>query len=128
MEKDVTHYVQSCKSCQRNKSSTQRPVGLLQLLPIPDRLWSSISMDFITHLPRSQMGYDAILVFVDRLTKMTHLTPCLTSDGAPEVAQHFMTTIFRLHGLPNQIVSDRDSRFTSHFWRSLMKLLNVRLG
>src|SRR5215469_14496995 len=126
MEKDVHKYVTSCSQCQRNKTSNRRPAGLLQPLPIPDRPWSSISLDFITQLPRTSSGHDTILVFVDRLTKMVHLCPGKTTDTAPQVALRFLDFVFRYHGLPRQIVSDRDSRFTGRFWRSLMDLLQIR--
>ena len=128
MEKDVRKYVASCEACQRNKDSTQRPAGLLQPLPIPDRPWSSVSMDFITHLPKTTDGFDALTVFVDRLTKMVHLCPGRITDDAPTVVKQFLDTIFRAHGLPTQIISDRDARFTSRFWQSLMGLLRIDLG
>ena len=73
LKNHVTEYVRSCASCQRNKASNQKPGGLLQSLPIPTYPWESISMDYITDLPKTKDGYNAILVFVDRLTKMTHL-------------------------------------------------------
>src|SRR5215469_16943190 len=85
-------------------------------------------MDFITRLPRTPSGFDAITVFVDRLTKMIHLCPGKTTDSAPDVAHQFLSTVFKLHGLPSQIISDRDSRFTGHFWKALMSLLKVQLG
>ena len=128
MEKDVRKYIKSCEACQRFKDSTQRPGGLLQPLPIPERPWASISMDFITHLPKTKKGFDAITVFVDRLTKMVHLCPGKTTDNAPEVATQFLNTIFVHHGLPAQIVSDRDTRFTGSFWKQLMTLLKVQVS
>ena len=77
MHLDVLDYVRSCSSCQQMKSSSQKPAGQLQPLPIPERRWGSVSMDLITQLPKSH-GHDAIVVFVDRLTKMTHFVPCKT--------------------------------------------------
>ena len=128
MECDIQCYIDSCSSCQRNKPSNRRPAGLLQPLPIPDRPWESISMDFITQLPRTSDGFDSILVFVDRLTKMVHLAPGKTTDTATIVAKRFLNTVFKLHGLPRQIISDRDARFTGHFWHGLMNLLGIKLG
>ena len=75
MNKDIAEYVKSCDICQRVKYSRERPAGLLQPLAIPDEPWSSVSMDFIVELPRSYSGHDAILVFVDRLTKMVRAAP-----------------------------------------------------
>jgi deoxyuridine 5'-triphosphate nucleotidohydrolase len=123
---DVESYVSSCESCQRNKDSTQRPVGLLKPLEIPSKPWESISMDFITHLPKSKKGNDSITVFVDRLTKMVHLVAGKTTDKAKDVLQQFIAKVVSQHGIPNQIVSDRDSKFTSSFWQNFMELLNVK--
>jgi len=82
-------------------------------------------MDFVTGLPWSQ-GYDAILVVVDRLTKMRHLIPCLTSTSAEDLANLFLENVWRLHGLPDGIVSDRGPQFASIFWRSLCKRLQIQ--
>ena len=122
----VKDYIKTCHSCQRNKPSTQKPVGLLQPLPIPHRPWVSISMDLITDLPETNEGYNAIVVVVDRLTKMTHFIPCTTKVTTQQLAQLFLTNIFRLHGIPEEIISDRDRRFTSHFWRELCLLLGTQ--
>src|SRR4051812_418310 len=80
-------------------------------------------MDLITHLPKTRSGHDAIVVFVDRLSKMVHFQPTTTTATAPDIAKLFFETIFRLHGMPNIIVSDRDPRFTSLFWKALFKCL-----
>ena len=82
------------------------PGGLLQLLPIPTAPWESISVDFITHLPRTCSGHDSITVFVDRLMKMTHLTPGKSMDSAKDVAIQFLNKVISLHGMPKSIVSD----------------------
>jgi len=128
MSKDVCKYVQSCDLCQRMKDGNLPPYGLLQPLQIPEQPWSSISMDFISQLPRTSRGHDSITVFVDRLTKMIHLVPGKTSDDAPTVARQYLNNIFRLHGLSSEIVSDRGSVFTSRFWTAFMKLLDVRMA
>jgi hypothetical protein len=124
----VRRYVKSCDVCQRVKISQQRPGGLLQPLPVPERRWEDISMDFIMQLPRTPRGYDAILVVVDRLTKRAHFIPTTTAVTAPGVARLFINEIFRLHGLPRSIVCDRDTRFVSKFWQSLLDILDVRLN
>lgn len=125
---DVAHYVASCPMCQRNKTSTSKPGGLLQPLPIPRRPWGSVSLDFIGPLPKTATGNNAILVFVDRLTKMTRLCATTIKCTAQDVADHFMRHVFANgHGLPDDFVSDRDTRFTSKFWTELMQELETRL-
>ena len=112
---DIKEYVASCDLCQRNKVPPQKPGGLLQPLAIPDRRWGSVSTDFITGLPVTQNGYDAILVFVCRLTKMVHFVATTTDVDAKEFAKLFFDTVVKLHGVPSDIVSDRGSIFTSDF-------------
>ena len=85
-------------------------------------------MDFIPQLPRTPRGHDSITVFVDRLTKMVHLAPGKTTDDAPTVARQFLNNVFRLHGLPNEIISDRSSIFTSCFWKAFLGLLDTRVA
>ena len=127
LEQSVRAYVRSCPACQRNKASNQRPAGLLQPLPIPDRRWESVSMDFVMPLPKTQSGHEGMVVFVDRLSKRIHISPCSLNITAPETAQLFFDTVFKHHGLPKEIVSDRDSKFTSNFWRALWKLTGTQL-
>lgn len=125
---DVLEFVKQCPICQRDKHQNNKPSGLLQSLPIPKCKWESVSIDFITDLPRTRNGCNAIMVVLDRLTKMVHFSPTTTNVAAYEVARLFRRDVFRLHGLPRQIVSDRDTRFTSKFWRGLMKLFKIKLG
>lgn len=84
-------------------------------------------MDFITGLPKSQ-GFDVIMVMVDRLIKFVHFMPLSHPYTAAKVAQVFMSNVFKLHGLPRSIVSDRDVAFTSNFWRELFKLQGTELA
>jgi hypothetical protein len=121
----VTDYVARCEACQRNKSSNQKPAGLLQPLPIPKRPWDSVSMDFVTGLPVSAKGMDAIIVFVDRLTKMVHLAATTTTVDAVGTAILFKDHVLKLHGLPLDIVSDRGSVFVGNFFSALLELLGV---
>ena len=128
LRRDVRKYIKECQVCQAMKPSNTAPMGLLQPLPIPDRPWSQVAVDFVTHLPITRNGWDAITVWVDRLTKMTHLIPCKTTDGALEVARNFIAYIFVHHGLPQVIVSDRDPKFTSSYWREFMHYLGTQLS
>ncbi|KAF1315245.1 reverse transcriptase, partial [Globisporangium splendens] len=117
MYKWVRKYVRTCEICQRVKpsGSTQAP---LRSLAVPSDSWKSVSMDFIFGLPRDTHGRNGILVFVDRFSKMVHLAPVSDKISAEKTAKIFVDVVFRLHGLPVEIVSDRDTRFTSKFWRS----------
>ena len=99
--------------------------GELEQLEVPYRPWSSISMDWIIELPESD-GFTQIWVVVDRFTKMAHLIPLPTNTKATDLAKVFLKEIWKHHGLPTDIVSDRDAKITSHFWQALMDLLGVR--
>lgn len=127
MDADIEAYVTSCDECQRNKPSQRATMGLMQPLPIPDRPWQQVSMDLITQLPRSRAGNDAIVVFVDKLTKMVHYAATTTTVTAPQLADMFMREVVRLHGVPDSILSDRDPRFTASFWRALWSQLGTKL-
>jgi hypothetical protein len=128
MQADIMQYVRSCDACQRNKPSHQAPAGLLQPLVIPEEPWSDISMDLITSLPRSRSGYDAVVVFVDRLSKMIHAVATHTTCTASDLARLMLREVARHHGLPKSIVSDRDPRFIAHFWQSLWSTLRTKLS
>ena len=126
MLKSVTDYVKSCSSCQRHKKRRAKPKGFLQPIPATTLPWKSISMDFITGLPQSA-SYNAILTVVDRFTKMAHFIPCHKKITALELAPLFIREIYRIHGVPQSIISDRDKLFISKFWRELSRLLGVSL-
>ena len=121
----VESYVRSCDTCARNKVVRHAPFGLLSPLPIPTRPWSSVSLDWITDLPPSHY-HDAVLVVVDRLTKMAVFIPTTKSMSAADVAALFLREVVRVHGLPDSLISDRDPIFTSHFWRRLIELLGIK--
>src|SRR5690349_14727373 len=128
MNNDIRQYVKSCDSCQHIKASQQAPAGLLQPLPIPQQPWEQVSMDFITQLPKTKAGNDAIVVFVDVFSKMVHFVPSCTIATAPETAKLFFNTNIKLHGLPKSIVSDWDAKFTSCFWQALFNTLGTKLA
>jgi hypothetical protein len=118
----------NCPSCQANKHSTALPAGLLQPLPIPDRPWASVSMDMVSGLPTTPRGHDAFWVFICRLTKLLHVAPCSKAISATATARLFFDNVYRLHGWPQEIVSDRDPRFTSDLWQELTTLTGTKLN
>lgn len=125
---NTLEFVNNCGDCQRNKTPPVKPAGKLQPLQIPERRWASVSTDFITGLPKTKNGYDAICVFVDRLSKMVHFAPTTTDVNAEEFADLFFDNIVRLHGMPSDIVSDRGSVFTSVFWKHYCKRFGTGLS
>ncbi|GJP47773.1 hypothetical protein CLOM_g6943, partial [Closterium sp. NIES-68] len=127
MADDVRKYVSSCTACQIMKSSHQRAAGLLQPLDPPQRPWQYITMDYVTGLPAGPSGNDAILVVVDRLRKMAHFIACQQTITTEQTAQLSIANVFRLHGLPTAIISDRDPKFTSKFWRHLWDQFGTKL-
>ena len=127
MGKDIRKHVQECDACQRTKPANHPPVGRLHPLPVPARPWESIGMDRLGPLPKSASGKDTILIAIDRLTKMARFIPTHSTDTSKETADLFLREVFRHHGLPSNIVSDRDPRFTAKFWEALQKALGVEL-
>jgi len=99
--------------CSKNKPLNRKRAGLLSPLPIPGRPWESIGMDFTTHLPKTKAGYTALYVVLDKLTKLVHIAPTTDTATAADTAQLFLDMVTKNHGLPNNIGSDRDSKFTS---------------
>jgi len=122
----VQEFVCACPTCQRNKTPTQRPAGLLQPLEVPSQVWADISMDFVEGLPKVG-GKSVILTVVDRFSKYAHFIALSHPYTASTVARAFFDGIVRLHGFPTSIVSDRDPVFKSHMWRNLFKMAGVQL-
>ena len=121
MATDIEAFCRSCGKYQTNKTETQKPQGFLHSLPIPDKPWQSVGMDFMGPLPQSQ-GNDYLLVIIDQLTSQVHLVPTTMQVTAREVAWLFLKEVMRLHGVPKSIVSDHNTKFTSTFWCELHKL------
>lgn len=126
LDKTVQKYIRSCEICTRNKPQRHKPLGLLQPLPIPMERWTDLTCDFITDLPLSS-GYDSILVFKDRLSKMCHFIACTKSISAAETAELFLRFVFVHHGCPKSIYSDRGPQFISIFWKRLFELIGTKV-
>jgi transposase InsO family protein len=126
MRRNVERYMSRCMTCNKAKSLLN-PHGLYMPLPVPSVPWKDISMDFVLGFPRTKRGWDSIFVVVDHFSKMAHFIPCHKSDNASHVADLFFTEIVHLHGVPNTIVSDRDAKFLSQFWRTLWFKLGIKL-
>jgi len=122
----VEKYLRTCDVCQRVKPSANSRAPLASL-PVPADCWKSVSLDFVFGLPPDADGHNGVLVFVDRLSKMVHLAPAIDTVTAEQSAKLFIDCVFRHHGLPDTIVSDRDTRFTADFWSHLFRLLGTRL-
>nr|GEU47144.1 reverse transcriptase domain-containing protein [Tanacetum cinerariifolium] len=123
----IATYVSKCLTCAKVKAEHQRPYGLLQQPEIPVWKWERITIDFIIGLPRTPSGYDSIWVIVDRLTKSAHFLPVKTTDSMEKLTQLYLKDVVYRHGVPISIISERDSKFTSRFWRSLQEALGTRL-
>ncbi|CAL2272040.1 unnamed protein product [Prunus armeniaca] len=127
MKGDIAKYVSRCLICQQVKAERQKPYGLMQPLPIPEWKWEHITMEFVFKLPRTSKGHDGIWVIVDRLTKSAHFLPIKETYSLSKLAKLFVDEIVRLHRAPMSIVSDRDARFTSHFWKCLHEAMGTKL-
>jgi hypothetical protein len=127
MRTDVIKFMNRCRIYQHAKGKRQN-IGLYQPLPIPERPWDTISMDFVLGLLRTQRGCDSIFVVVDRFSKMAHFIPCQKTGDATHVVNMFFKEVVRLHSLPKSIVSDRDTKFVHHFRRIRWKKLGTDLS
>ncbi|KAK3545018.1 hypothetical protein QTP86_033218 [Hemibagrus guttatus] len=124
---DVERFVRSCSTCAQSRVSHQLPEGLLEPLPTPQRPWSHLSVDFLTDLPNSG-GFTMVMVVVDRFSKACKLIPLKGSPTAMQTAEAMFQHVFWNFGLPEDIVSDRGSQFTSRVWRSLYEQLGINVS
>ena len=129
MTTEVRQFVLDCPVCQVEKGSHLKPSGKLMPLDLPQQKWDHVAIDFTVGMPL-QRGCDTILTVVDKATKMCHFIACSEKISAKEVAKLFWHHVGRLHGIPSVVISDRDVRFTSRFWRELWRVLgtDLRMG
>ena len=130
MVSDVRAFCETCHTCKTSKPSNQKPYGLLNPLSVPSYPWESVGMDFVGPLPESGNRdglFDSITVVICLLTSMVHLIPSRTNYSASQLAELIFEHIYKLHGLPRNIISDRDVLFTSTFWKQLHRLIGTRL-
>ena len=124
MATPVQDYVTRCNTCQRFKGSNQAPAGLLQSLPISNTPWKHISADLITDFPLSH-GYDLILAVINRLSKEVELIACMKTCSALDTTKLFLANVWKHHGLPHSITSDRGPQFTAQVMQELNKALSI---
>jgi hypothetical protein len=118
MAKLAATFCKTCEACQRTKGSTTKPAGKLHSLPIPMKPWDSVGMDFVGPFPKSR-GHNYLWVIICQMTSTVHLILVMTNITAVELSWKYLCEIMRLHDLPNSIISDRDSKFTSRWWKEL---------
>nr|GEU34151.1 reverse transcriptase domain-containing protein [Tanacetum cinerariifolium] len=127
MKAEIATYVNKCLTCAKVKAECQKPSGLLVQLVIRIWKWENITMDFITKLPKTSSRQDTIWVIVDRLTKSAHFLPMKETDSMEKLTRQYLKEVVLRHGVPVLIISDRDSKFTSHFWRLINEALGTQL-
>ncbi|KAL1197121.1 hypothetical protein V5N11_002000 [Cardamine amara subsp. amara] len=127
MRDTVEFYVKTCLVCQQDKAENKQPAGLLEPLLVPERPWESVSLDFISALPDSE-GFGSIMVIIDRFSKYGSFVACPRDCTAEGAARAFFKNVVKFWGLPSNIVSDRDSRFTGKLWTELCKTLGTGLN
>ena len=127
MKQDIARYIEECDVCRRIKAEHQKPAGLLQPLSIPEWKWDKIQMDFVTGLPKSQKGNDAIFVVIDQFSKVADFLPVKETITASQLATLYISRIVSLHGIPKEISSDRGSIFTSKFWDSFQEAMGTHI-
>ena len=127
MNKHVAVFIRRYLTCQQVKVEHQRPIGLLQLLEVEEWKWEHIKMDFVTHLPPTLRKHDVVWVILNWLTESTHFLVVRMTFTLEEFCKLYIREIVRLHGVPVSIVSDRDPKFTPHFWMSFQRAMGTQL-
>ena len=127
MKSMIADYVKGCITCAATKPSLQKPAGTLRPLPIPEKPWRMISIDFVGPLPRTKDYYDYILVVVDKFSKMAHFIPTTSNVTAKQTAQLLIDHVVRLHGVPDAIISDRGTQFVAQLFQEVWSALGTDL-
>jgi hypothetical protein len=128
MKSKIDEYLSKCLECQQVKYEHQHPTSILQPLPIPEWKWEIISVDFITWFPNTQRQNDSIMVVIDKLSNSTQFILVKSTYNEINIAEIFMKEIVRLHGILNMVISNRDVKFTSNFWKELFAGLGTNLN
>jgi len=124
MSRYISQYVSTCDLCLQTNPWRHSPVGELQLLSVPNERWDTLSVDFVVKLPESS-GHDAVMTVVDSVSKRVHFVPMHTTVTAEGAARLFLHYVWKLHGLPKQVVSDHGSQFVASFTKELYRLLGI---
>ena len=130
MVSDTKSFCETCQTCRSSKPSNQKPYGLLNPLAVPGYPWESIGIDFVGPLPKSSNrdgSFDSITVVICLLTGMVQLVPSCTNYNSKKIGELMFEEVYKYHGLPKNIISDRDVLFTSTFWRRLHQLIGTNL-
>jgi hypothetical protein len=127
MWKLVKEFIQLCDTCARGKVPRHQPYGLFHPFPVPKDPWLSLSMEFITDLPLANRK-DSIFMVVDQSTKIAHFILCIKVVTGENTSKLFLDNIYRICRLLNDIVSYKETQFTSNFWRGLFQVLGVKIN
>ena len=129
MKKETVEHCQRCNLCQRTKPAAHHINGLRTPLPVPTRVWAWVALDFVTGIPNSGPGnFDCVLIVVDRLSKRARYLPCKKDITAVQTAELYFREIFKIHGWPLRITSDRDPKFDAEVWRELWRLTGTTMS
>jgi hypothetical protein len=128
MKKGVANYIARCLECQKVKTKHKKPIGFLQPLPISEWKWEVVMVDFNTNFPRTFKQHDSIMVVVDKMTKETHIILVKNTHKETNIVEIYMKEVVRLHGVPKEIVSERDPKYTSNFWKGVFKGFGTNLN
>ena len=128
MKELIKRYISTCDACQKNKSWNKKPLGLPQIPDVPTGRWEVVSTDFCGPFPTTKNGNDYVMVITDHLTKMAYAIPCKKTITSEQAAELFKRYVFRYHGMPKRIISDRGPQFTANFWKEVWRLTGTSLS